>query len=128
MRQFPASIVEYVKARQLSVDLNDSQGIAFADLDLCKVQIQLGQFAEARQRCENALRLFTIARSNDVVKHARAGLAHIDLEEGRAADALVTLNEILQNGATDISPRDVAPLFRLRARAERGAGQLPRKL
>ena len=122
MRQFPASIVEYVKARQLSVDLNDTQGIAFADLDLCKAQIQLGQFAEARQRCENALRLFTIARSNDVVKHARAGLAQIDLEEGHAAAALVTLDEILQNGATDMSPRDVAPLFRLRARANAALG------
>ena len=120
--QFPAAIVEFVKARELSVDLKDTQGIAFSDLDLCQVQIAIGQLAEARQRCENALRLFTIARSNDVVKHARAALAHIDLEEGHAAPALKTLNEILENNATDMPPRDVAPLFKLRARANAAVG------
>ena len=120
--QFPAAIVEFVKARELSVDLKDTQGIAFSDLDLCQVQIAIGQLAEARQRCENALRLFTIARSNDVVKHARAALAHIDLEEGHAAPALKTLNEILENGAADMPPRDVAPLFKLRARANAAVG------
>ncbi|HYJ42379.1 MAG TPA: diguanylate cyclase [Steroidobacteraceae bacterium] len=121
-RNFAAAIVEFVKARDLSVRLDDSQGIAFADLDLCQVQIEIGQLTEARQRCVNALRLFTIARSNDVVKHARAALAHIDLEEGHAARALVALNEILQNGAADMPPRDVAPLFKLRARANAAMG------
>jgi diguanylate cyclase (GGDEF)-like protein len=122
MHEYPAAIVEFVKARDLSVQLDDSQGIAFSDMDLCEVQIELGQLREARQRCENALRLFTIARSNDVVKRTRAALAHIDLEEGHAASALKTLNEILQNGAADMSPRDVAPLFKLRARANAAMG------
>jgi diguanylate cyclase (GGDEF)-like protein len=122
MHEYPAAIVEFVKARELSVQLDDSQGIAFSDMDLCEVQIAIGQLREARQRCENALRLFTIARSNDVVKRTRAGLAHIDLEEGHAASALKTLNEILQNGAADMSPRDVAPLFKLRARANAAMG------
>jgi diguanylate cyclase (GGDEF)-like protein len=121
-REFPAAIEEFMKARDLSVQLDDRQGIAFADLDLCQVQIEIGQLSEARQRCENALRLFTIARSNDVVKHARAGLARIDLDEGQAARALKTLNEILQNGAADMPPRDVAPLFKLRARANAAIG------
>jgi diguanylate cyclase (GGDEF)-like protein len=121
-RLFPEAIEEYRKARELSVDLDDSQGIAFADLELCKVLIELGQHSEARQRCDNALRLFVIARSNDVIKHARAGLARIDLEEGRPAIALATLNEVLQNGAADMPPRDVAPLFKLRARANAALG------
>jgi diguanylate cyclase (GGDEF)-like protein len=121
-RNFPAAIAEFNRARDLSVVLNDTQGIAFSDLDLCQVMIEMGQLTDARQRCENALRLFTIARSNDVVKHARAGLAHIDLEEGHASTALKTLNEILQNGAADMPPRDVAPLFRLRARANAAVG------
>jgi len=119
---FPQAIEEYRKARELSVDLDDSQGIAFADLALCKVLIELGQLGEARQRCDNALRLFVIARSNDVIKHARAGLARIDLEEGRPAKALATLNEVLQNGASDMPPRDVAPVFKLRARANAALG------
>jgi len=122
MRDFQPAIEEFTKARQLSVDLDDTQGIAFADMDLCEVRIELGQLAEARQRCENALRLFTIARSNDVVKRTRAGLAHIDLEEGHTAQSLKTLNEILQNGAADMSPRDLAPLFKLRARANAALG------
>ena len=122
MREFPPAILEFVKARELSVNLDDSQGIAFADMDLCEVQIELGQLREARQRCANALRLFTIARSNDVIKRTRAGLASIDLEEGHAASALKALNEILQNGAADMSPRDVAPLFKLRARANAALG------
>jgi diguanylate cyclase (GGDEF)-like protein len=121
-RDFPAAITEFKKARDLSVDLDDTQGIAFADLDLCQVLIETGQLVEARQRCENALRLFAIARSNDVVKHTRAALAHIDLEEGHAAPALKALNEILRNGAADMPPRDVAPLFRLRARANAAMG------
>ena len=121
-RSFPAAIEEFVKARELSVTLDDTQGIAFSDLDLCQVMIEIGQLTEARQRCENALRLFAIARSNDVVKHTRAALAHIDLEQGHAARALVTLNEILANGAADMPPRDVAPLFKLRARANAAVG------
>jgi diguanylate cyclase (GGDEF)-like protein len=121
-RNFPAAIEEFIKARDLSVRLADTQGIAFSDMDLCQAQIETGQLTEARQRCENALRLFTIARSNDVVKQTRAGLASIDLEEGHAARALNTLNEILQNGAADMSPRDLAPLFKLRARANAAVG------
>lgn len=119
---FPQAIEEYRKARELSVDLDDSQGIAFADLALCKVLIESGQLAEARQRCDNALRLFVISRSNDVIKHTRAGLARIDLEEGHPAKALATLNEVLENGAADMPPRDVAPVFKLRARANAALG------
>jgi diguanylate cyclase (GGDEF)-like protein len=122
LREYQAASKEFMKGRDLSVRLDDSQGIAFADLDLCQVHIAIDRLAEARQRCENALRLFTISRSNDVVKHARAGLAHIDLEEGHAARALTTLNEVLQNGAADMPPRDVAPLFKLRARANAAVG------
>ena len=121
-RKFPEAIEEFRKARELSVTLDDSQGIAFADLDLCKTLIETGALTEARGRCNNALKLFVIARSNDVIKHARAGLARIDLEEGHPATALVALNAILQNGATDMPPRDIAPLFKLRARANAALG------
>jgi diguanylate cyclase (GGDEF)-like protein len=121
-RLFPEAIEEFRKARELSVNLDDSQGIAFADLDLCKTLIEIGQLKEARERCENALRLFVIARSNDVIKHARAGLARIDLEEGHPATALVALNGVLANGASDMPPRDIAPLFKLRARANAALG------
>ena len=62
MREFPAAIDEFKKARELSVELDDTQGIAFADMDICAVQIEIGQLAEARKRCDNALRIFTAAK------------------------------------------------------------------
>jgi diguanylate cyclase (GGDEF)-like protein len=52
-----------------------------------------------------------------MVKQTRSLLAHIDLEQGNATGALAALNEILADGAADMPPRSVAPLFKLRARA-----------
>ncbi len=122
MREFPAAIDEFKKARQLSVELDDTQGIAFADMDICAVQVEIGQLAEARKRCDNAVRIFTAAKTRHLVKESRSGLAHIDLEEGHAGRALATLNELLANGAADVPPRDVARLFRLRSRANAALG------
>ncbi|HEY6126056.1 MAG TPA: diguanylate cyclase, partial [Steroidobacteraceae bacterium] len=122
MREFAAAIDQFEKARQLSVDLNDKQGIAFADLDICQVQIEIGQLTEARKRCDNALRIFSASGSRDLVKQTRAELAHIDLEEGAAARALTTLNDLLKNGASDVPPRDVGPIFKLRSRANAALG------
>jgi len=122
MREFPGAIDEFKKARDLSVQLDDTQGIAFADMDICAVQVEIGQLTEARKRCDNALRIFTASRTRHLVKESRSGLAHIDLEEGHAARALVTLNELLANGAADVPPRDVARLFKLRSRANSALG------
>ncbi|HEU5135896.1 MAG TPA: diguanylate cyclase [Steroidobacteraceae bacterium] len=122
MREFPAAIDQFAKARELSVELDDIQGIAFSDMDICAVQVQLGEFAEARKRCENAQRIFTAAKSWHLVKESRSGLASIDLEEGHTARALATLNELLANGAADVPPRDVPALFQLRSRANATLG------
>ena len=122
LREFPAAIVEYVKARALSVDLNDTQGVAFSDMNLCEVRIELLQLTEARQRCENALSIFTAAQSNDLVKQVRSHLAYIELEEGHTASALATLTALLENGAADMPPREVAPLLKLRSRANAALG------
>ena len=56
------------------------------------------------------------------MKQTRSDLAYIDLEEGQAARALAALNEILKNGASDVPPRNVAPIFKLRSRANAAMG------
>jgi len=122
MHEFPGAIEEFKKARDLSVELDDIQGIAFSDMDICAVQVEIGELTEARKRCDNAVRIFTAAKTMHLVKESRSGLAHIDLEEGHPARALVTLNELLMNGAADVPPRDVARLFHLRSRANSALG------
>jgi diguanylate cyclase (GGDEF)-like protein len=122
MREFQQATSEFEMARALSVEVKDTLGIAFADMDLCQMQIQMGQLTEARQRCDNALRIFNAAGSKDLVKQTRADLAHIDLEVEQPARALATLNEILGNGATDVPNRNVAAIFKLRSRANAAMG------
>jgi diguanylate cyclase (GGDEF)-like protein len=122
MREFQHAIKEFEAARALSQEIKDTQGIAFADMDLCELQIEIGQFIEARQRCDSALRIFNASGSRDLRKLTRADLAYIDLEEGKAARALATLNEILTNDATDMPAPNVAPIYKLRSRANAAMG------
>lgn len=121
-RNFPAAVDEFAKARELSVALKDEQGIAFADLRLCEVQIEIGELSQARERCTSALRAFAAAHSTDVAKQARAGLAQIDLAQGHASAALATLNEVLENDGADMVPRQVPVIFKLRSRANSAVG------
>ena len=122
MREFPDAIEEFKAARALSVEVNDTQGVAFADMDLCGLEIQVGQLAEARKLCDNALRIFAASGSIDLMKQTRSDIAYIDLEEGQSARALEALNEILKNGASDVPPRNVAPIIKLRSRANAAMG------
>lgn len=115
MRDYTAAVKEFTEARRLSTLLDDHQGIAFADLRICQAQIELGQWIPARQQCQNALRIFTASQSTDVLKEAQALLAQIDLKEGRASQALVALNGVLDRSGADMPPRRVATLYRLRA-------------
>lgn len=117
MGQYAAAIGEFTEARTLSVQLNDSQGVAFADLLDCAARIELGQLQRAALECNDALRAFTAAHSADEVKETLALLARIDLAEGRPEKALNTLNEVLDQGGADLLPSRVASLYHWRARA-----------
>lgn len=108
---------EYTEARRLSVMLGDRQGIAFADLRLCETQVDLGHLAAASTACGRALPVFLSADSIDMVKETRALQARIDLQSGRAAAALATLNGVLDHGGRDLSARRVGSLYELRAQA-----------
>ncbi|HXP67468.1 MAG TPA: GGDEF domain-containing protein [Steroidobacteraceae bacterium] len=116
MEKYAQSIDEFDDARKLSAMLNDTQGVAFADVRMCEARIELGQLIKARQACENALFTFIASRFSDEVKETEALLARIDLAEGHPEKALATLNEVLDHSGTDVLPYRVASLYQWRAR------------
>jgi len=122
MNEYKESVTEFEMARSLSEDVKDTQGIAFADMDLCQLHIQMEQLVEARRLCDNAMRIFNAAGSRDLKKLTRSYLADIDLREGHSALALATLNEVLTNDAMDIPAMRVAPIYKLRSRANAAMG------
>jgi diguanylate cyclase (GGDEF)-like protein len=124
MREYDAALLAFANARALSVTLGDEQGVAFADMRVCQVLIELEDMAGARQRCDAALKIFAASGTVDVIKQTRSLLAQVELAEGHAAQALAILDEILANGAIDMPPREVAPLFKLRAEANAARGDI----
>jgi hypothetical protein len=117
MGQYAAALEQFTAARKLSVQLDDSQGIAFADMLACSARIELGVLDRAASECGNALLIFTQAHAADEVKEAKVLLARIDLLTGHADKALTTLNEVLDQAGADLLPGRVAPLYQWRARA-----------
>jgi diguanylate cyclase (GGDEF)-like protein len=116
MQKYPQAIDEFDDARKLSFLLNDTQGVAFADVRVCEARTELGQLVKARSACENALFTFIASRFSDEVKETEAFLARIDLAEGHPEKALATLNEVLDHSGTDVLPLRVASLYQWRAR------------
>jgi diguanylate cyclase (GGDEF)-like protein len=117
MGRFDDAIDEFTAARKLSIQVNDIQGLAFADLLACTARLEVGQLARAQAACNNALRTFTASHSMDQVKETRAQLARIDLANGHAERALNTLDGVLDQGGADLLPSRVASLYLWRARA-----------
>src|SRR5262249_26456708 len=87
MRDYPRAIAATEQARKLSVELDDQQGVGFADLAICEARSELGQLDPAREHCANALRIFSASHSVDVVRETQVHLARLDLEEGHANKA-----------------------------------------
>jgi diguanylate cyclase (GGDEF)-like protein len=114
---YQAALGEFGQVRQLSVVLQDEQGIGFADLRACEVYIELTKLEQARTSCNSALHVFTASHSVDMAKEASSFLARIDLAEGRTWRALVTLNRVLDHGGSDISQARLTEVYRLRAQA-----------
>ena len=125
MKQYPAAIEEFSEARKLSVQLNDTQGVAFADLLSCTAHIELGQPQRAASECGNALNAFTAAHSADEVKETLGLLARIDLADGHADRALAILNGVLDQGGADLLPSRVASLYQWRALANAALRNYP---
>lgn len=121
-RDFGAAVGSFEASRSLSIGLGDALGVAFSEMRICEVQIELNRLQEARKNCEGAVASFSDARAEDMVKQTRSLLARIDLGEGRTAQALATLNDVLSNGAAGLQPRIVASIYQVRARANAARG------
>lgn len=117
MHDYPAAITEFIEARQISTQLKDHQGVAFADLRLCQAQIELEYWSAARKHCQNALDIFKASESVDMLKEAQALIARIDVNQGRAAQAVATLNSVLDKDGADLPQHRVAAIYHWRAQA-----------
>jgi diguanylate cyclase (GGDEF)-like protein len=117
MGNFSAAILEFQKARGFSVALGDSQGVAFADQRICDAHIELGQLAPAQRECSNALRIFSDAKSGSSLKETEVLQARIYLGFGHPDLALATMNQVLDHGGEDVSPRVVGSMYEMRGRA-----------
>jgi diguanylate cyclase (GGDEF)-like protein len=117
MGQYAGAIDEFTEARKLSVQVEDTQGVAFADLFSCTARIELGQIDRAASECNSALRTFAASHTADEVKETQGLLARIDLANGHPEKALGTLNDVLDRAGTDLLPARVASLYQWRARA-----------
>ena len=100
--------------------LDDFQGVAFADLRICESRLGLDLNADARRACNAAQKGFAAAGVTQMVKQTQSLLANADINEGKYAPALATLNGVLNHHGADIVPRWVPRLYELRARANAG--------
>jgi len=117
MHDYPAAITEFIEARQLSVQLKDHQGIAFADVRLCQAQIELAYWSAARKHCESALEIFKASNTTDMLKETQAMIARIDLNQGHAARALAALDSVLEKAGADLPPHRIGMMYQWRAQA-----------
>jgi signal transduction histidine kinase len=122
MRDFARAREEQQQARTLSVSLDDGQGVAYADVELCQIEIELDHTAAARPLCDSAQKAFSDAHASDVAKEAMLYLARIDMKERRPESAFSILNRVLdQHGSDMYAPRATqAYLWRSRAAAALG--------
>jgi signal transduction histidine kinase len=122
MREFKLAREQQLQSRELSVHLEDSQGVAYSDMELCQIEIELEHLAAARPLCDSAQAAFMAAGASDVAKEAMAHLARIDVREHHLNSALAVLNRVLDQHGTDMyAPRATqAYLWRARANAALG--------
>src|ERR1700731_3893537 len=72
MPKYAQAIDEFDDARKLSAMLNDTQGVAFADVRVCEARIELGHLIKARSAFENALFTFIASSFSDEAKETEA--------------------------------------------------------
>jgi diguanylate cyclase (GGDEF)-like protein len=121
-REHKAAIVEFESSRTTSEEMNDPQGVAFANLRLCNIRTELGELSAARQLCSSALKAFDTSQSNSARNEVLIALADLDLRQNNPGGALIRLNEVLTDGGKEMLPRRVPRAFELRAQAHKALG------
>lgn len=122
--QYDAALSVVRESRQLSVQLNDDIGRAFADNEVCATLIDVGRLDEADGVCRAAEQALARAGRDDQAALATYHLARIDLHRGRSKLALARLDGVLGNGGVDVPPAALSSMYRRRADAYAGLGRM----
>ncbi len=112
-------------ARAISVDLDDQQGVAFADQALCRAHIERGEFTVARDECNSALRTFTQSQSPDMIKSTQLLLARVDFAQNHVERARALLEGVLDRGGSDIAAHELMEAHALRAQVNASLQDYP---
>lgn len=112
-------------ARAISVNLDDQQGVAFADQALCRAHIERGEFGIARDECSGALRTFTESQSPDMIKSTQLLLARADFAQNHVERAHATLEAVLEHGGSDIAAHEQMEAYALRAQVNASLQDFP---
>jgi signal transduction histidine kinase len=123
MREFKLAREEQLQSRELGVRLDDIQGVAYSDMELCQIEIELEHLAAARPLCDSARAAFMAAGASDVAKEAMAYLARIDVQEHHPNSALPILNRVLDQHGTDMYAPRATQAYLWRARANSALGK-----
>ena len=121
--QHDAALAVLSESRQLSVQLEDEIGRAFADNEFCATLIDMGRLDEAEGVCRAAQQALARAGRDDQAALATYHLADIDLHRGRSQIALARLDGILGNGGVDVPPAALSSMYRRRADAHASLGR-----
>ena len=123
MREFDAALLAFANARALSVQIGDEQGVAFADMRICDVLIDLEDFPRCAPRAARTRSRSLQPRAPPMSSSRR------DRCSGRSTSPRVTPRARWPRSTTssrmapsDMPPREVTPLFKLRANANAALG------
>jgi diguanylate cyclase (GGDEF)-like protein len=122
------ALVEFEASRTLGAKMNDTLGVAYANLYMCMTNIDLAALIEARAQCLAALPSFAAAEAIDPKKQTLAALAELDLRENQPATALKRVNLVFDDAKDDLAQVRLAPMYELRARAHAALGSYQQAL
>jgi diguanylate cyclase (GGDEF)-like protein len=117
MGDFSSALETFERSGRISGAIGDDQGVAFADMEVCHSLVELGKFDAARSHCDRAARTFAASGDASALKETREFEAQIDLRDGRAAEALGTLDAVLDHDGVDIDPHVADEAYRTRSEA-----------
>ncbi len=123
--QYEAALVAVQESRQLSIELKDAIGHAFADNEACATLLGMRRIDEAAVACRDAANGYAAAGRDDQLAVVEDRLAAIDLHRGRPEAALARLERVLGNGGANVPPAFLASMYRRRADASASLGRMP---
>ncbi len=113
-----SAIDEFMESRRLSAQFDDEEGLAFVDVRVCELRIELGQLSQARPACNGALKTFVATQYLDEAKETQALLARIELGQGNPEKCLAHFERRCSTSTGWIlQPRRVWRIFMPGARA-----------